>query len=251
LIFPVGYNPNKTEPSLNRQTMDKTDIKMFFSPYIPREGFYITPIIMDLNIIIFIIMAIAGLGYFSLSFNHHTFKESDLYLFSFKDSDLLSLGANFKSSIINGEWWRLLTNTFLHGGLMHLVLNMYVLYFVGIFLEPRVGKTKYAVIYLATGVLASITILWRHDGTIGVGASGAIFGLYGVILALLLTKSVFLKDFSKPFLRSTVLYVAICFLLQFTGGDNFVHIAGLLSGFIIGFILIKRNPDDSKTNIIL
>ncbi len=133
--------------------MNRTDIKKFFSPFIPREGFYITPIIMDLNIIIFIIMAIAGLGYFSLSFNHHSLKESDLYLFSFKDSDLLSWGANFKSSIISGEWWRLLTSIFLHGGLMHLVLNMYVLYFVGIFLEPRLSKIKYAVIYLVTGIL--------------------------------------------------------------------------------------------------
>ncbi len=231
--------------------MNKTDIKKFLSPFIPREGFYITPIIMDLNIIIFIIMAFAGLGYFSLSFNHHSLKESDLYLFSFRDSDLLSWGANLKSSIISGEWWRLLTSIFLHGGLMHLVLNMYVLYFVGIFLEPRLSKTKYAVIYLVTGILASITILWRHDGTISVGASGAIFGLYGVILALLLTKKVFPKDFTKPFLRSTVLYVAICLLLEFMGGDNFVHIAGLISGFIIGLIFIKRKPDGYEPNIIL
>jgi rhomboid protease GluP len=231
------YNLRKTAK------MNKTDIKKFLSPYIPREGFYITPIIMDLNIIIFIIMALAGLGCFSLSFSHHALNESDLYIFSFKDGDLLSWGANFKSLIINGEWWRLLTSIFLHGGLMHLFLNMYVLYFVGIFLEPRLSKTKYAVIYLVTGVLASITILWRHDGTLSVGASGAIFGLYGVILALLLTKKVILKDFSKPFLRSTLLYITICLLLQFIGGDNFVHIAGLISGFIIGLVFIKRKPD--------
>jgi rhomboid protease GluP len=211
--------------------MNRTDIKKYFSPFIPREGFYITPIIMDLNIIIFILMAFAGLGYFSLSFNHHALKESDLYIFSFKDSDLLSWGANFKSSIVSGEWWRLLTSIFLHGGLMHLVLNMYVLYFVDIFLEPRLGKIKFAIIYLVTGVLACITILWRHDETIGAGASAAIFGLYGVILSLILTRKVFLKDFSKPFLRSTLLYIAICLLLEFMGGDNVVHIAGHISGF--------------------
>lgn len=231
--------------------MKRTDIKKYFSPFVPREGFYITPIIMDLNIIIFVIMAIAGLGSFSLSFNHHSLKESNLYLFSFKDNDLLSWGANFKSSIINGEWWRLLTCVFLHGGLLHLVLNMYVLYFVGIFLEPRLSKTKYAGIYLVTSIFASITILWRHDGTISVGASGAIFGLYGVILSLLLTKKVFLKDFSKPFLRSIVLYVAICLLLEFTGGDNIVHIAGLISGFIIGLIFIKKKPNGHEPKIIL
>jgi membrane associated rhomboid family serine protease len=239
------YNQRKTAK------MNKTDIKKFLSPFIPREGFYITPIIMDLNIIIFIIMAFAGLGYFSLSFNNHSLKESNLYLFSFKDSDLLSCGANFKSSILNGEWWRLLTSIFLHIGLLHLVLNIYVLYFVGIFLEPRLSKTKFAVIYLVTGVLASITILWRHDGTISVGASGAIFGLYGVILSLLLKRKVFLKDFSKPFLRSTLLYIAICVLLEFMGGDNVVHIAGLISGFIIGLIFIKRKADGHESNIIL
>jgi len=231
--------------------MNRTDIKKYFSPFIPREGFYITPIIMDLNIIIFILMAFAGLGYFSLSFNHHALKESDLYIFSFKDSDLLSWGANFKSSIVSGEWWRLLTSIFLHGGLMHLVLNMYVLYFVGIFLEPRLGKIKFAIIYLVTGVLASITILWRHDETIGVGASAAIFGLYGVILSLLLTRKVFLKDFSKPFLRSTLLYIAICLLLEFMGGDNVIHIAGLISGFIIGIIFINWKADSHESNIIL
>jgi membrane associated rhomboid family serine protease len=229
--------------------MKKTDIKKSLSPFFPREGFYITPIIMYLNIIIFIIMAFTGLGYFSLSFSHHALKESDLYIFSFKDSDLLSWGANFKSSIISGGWWRLLTNIFLHGGLMHLVLNIYVLYFVGIFLEPRLSKTKYAVIYLVTGILASITILLRHAGTISVGASGAIFGLYGVILSLLLTKKVFLKDFSKPFLRSTLLFIAICLLLEFMGSDNFVHIAGLISGFIIGLVFIKRNQ--TITNLTL
>ncbi len=103
--------------------MNKKDIKKFLSPFIPRDRFFITPVILDLNILIFIIMAIAGLGHFSLSFSHHSLNESDLYLFSFKDSDLLAWGADFKSSIISGEWWRLLTCIFLHGGLMHLVLK--------------------------------------------------------------------------------------------------------------------------------
>jgi membrane associated rhomboid family serine protease len=231
--------------------MNKIDIKKYFSPFVPREGFYTTSIIIDLNIIIFIIMAIEGLGHFSLSFTHHALKEGDLYIFSFKDSDMLTWGANFKSSIINGEWWRFLTSIFLHGGLLHLVLNVYVLYFVGIFLEPRLGKIKFAIIYLVTGILANITILWRSDGTISVGASGAIFGLYGVILSLLLTKKVFPKDFSKPFLRSTLLYIAICILLEFMGGDNVVHIAGLISGFLIGLILITRKPDGYEPNIVL
>ena len=94
-------------------------------------------------------------------------------------------------------------------------------------------------IYLATGILADIAILWRQNGTIGVGASGSIYGLYGVILAWLVTKRISMKSFSKPFVRSTLLYVAICLILEFTGGDNFVHIGGLLTGFIIGLLFTQ------------
>jgi membrane associated rhomboid family serine protease len=205
----------------------ETDIKEMFSFFLPREGFYITPIIMDLNILIFIIMVFSGLGFIS-----------------FKAADLLAWGANFKPSTINGEWWRLVTNTFLHGGFIHLLANMYGLLFVGIFLEPRLGKARYAIIYLTTGILASIASLWWHDATVSIGASGAIFGLYGVFLALLVTK-VFPKDFSKAFLASTLIFIGYNLLAGFTGGiDNAAHIGGLLSGFIIGLILYPRLKRD-------
>lgn len=208
----------------------ETDIKELFSFFLPKEGFYITPIIMDLNILIFILMVFSGLGFIS-----------------FNAVDLLAWGANFKPSTTNGEWWRLLTSTFLHGGLIHLLANMYGLLFVGMFLEPQLGKKKYAIIYLTTGILASIASLWWHDATVSIGASGAIFGLYGVFLALLLTK-VFPKDFSKAFLTSTLIFIGYNLLAGFTGGiDNAAHIGGLVSGLIIGLILypqLKRKGDE-------
>jgi rhomboid protease GluP len=224
-------------PKFDSETLDKfkngkpikeTDMKELFSFFVPKEGFYITPIIMDLNIIIFILMVFSGLGFIS-----------------FKASDLLSWGANFKPSTTNGEWWRLLTNTFLHGGLMHLFANMYGLLFVGIFLEPRLGKIKYAIIYITTGVLASVASLWWHDATVSVGASGAIFGLYGVFLALLITK-VYPKDFSKAFLTSTLIFIGFNLLMGFTGGiDNAAHIGGLISGFVIGLVLYPQLKQDA------
>ena len=173
-------------------------------------------------------MVIAGLGFIS-----------------FKASDLLRWGANYKPSTTNGEWWRLLTNTFLHGGLMHLLANMYGLLFVGIFLEPRLGKIKYAIVYLTTGIIASAASLWWHDATVSVGASGAIFGLYGLFLALLLTK-VYPKDFSKAFLISTLVFVGYNLLMGLTGGiDNAAHLGGLLSGFIIGLLLYPQLRQDA------
>lgn len=205
----------------------ETDIKEMFAFFLPKKGFYITPIIMDLNILIFIIMVFSGLGFIS-----------------FKAADLLAWGANFKPLTTNGEWWRLITNTFLHGGLIHLLANMYGLLFVGIFLEPRLGRTKFAIIYLTTGILASIASLWWHNATVSIGASGAIFGLYGVFVALLLTK-VFPKDFSKAFLTSTLIFIGYNLLAGFTGGiDNAAHIGGLISGFIIGLILYPQLKRD-------
>lgn len=231
MIFIPKFDEEALDKFNNGVVEKSTDMKEALSFFIPREGFYITAIIMDLNILIYIIMVCSGLGFIS-----------------FKASDLLTWGANFRPVTTNGEWWRLLTSTFLHGGLMHLLANMYGLLFVGIFLEPKLGKTKYAVIYLSTGIIASIASLYFHEPTVSIGASGAIFGLYGVFLALLSTK-VFPKDFSKAFLTSTLIFIGYNLLMGFAGAgiDNAAHIGGLVSGFIIGLILypqFKREADD-------
>ena len=226
LLIPK-FDSETLEKFTNGKPVEEAETKELFSFFIPKEGFYITPIIMDLNIMIFILMVFAGLGFMS-----------------FKAVDLLGWGANFKPLTTNGEWWRLISNTFLHGGFMHLLANMYGLLFVGIFLEPRLGKIKYAAIYLITGVLASIASLWWHDAKVSVGASGAIFGLYGVFLALLLTK-VYPKEFNKAFLASTLIFIGYNLLVGLTGGiDNAAHIGGLVSGFLIGLVLYPQLKQD-------
>lgn len=189
----------------------------------PKEGFFITPIFIYANIAIYLLMVIVGLGFFS-----------------FKGYDLLRWGANYGPLTAEGEYWRLFTSTFLHGGLMQLVANMYGLLFVGIFLEPILGRKKYLTAYIVTGILASITSIWWYDATVSVGASGAIFGLYGLFIALLLTK-VYPADFAKSFLISTSIFIGFNLLLGITGGiDNAAHIGGLLSGFAVGIILFPK-----------
>lgn len=208
------------------------DLKDFIDFLKPKEGYFITPILIYANIGLFLIMTILGLGFIS-----------------FKGQDLLEWGANYGPLTKDGEWWRLFTSTFLHGGLMHLLANMYGLLFVGIFLEPLLGKTKYLATYVLTGILASIASIWWYDATVSVGASGAIFGLYGVFLAFLLTK-IFPPDFAKSFLISTAVFVGFNLLMGLTGGiDNAAHIGGLLSGFMIGLILspiLKRQVENEK-----
>jgi len=217
--------------TLNKETVVKDSLSFF----LPKKGFYYTPIIIDLNILIFLIMVFSGLGFMS-----------------FKANDLLAWGANFKPVTTDGEWWRLLTSIFLHGGLMHLLANMYALLFIGIFLEPQLGKTKYLLVYLFTGLVASLTSLWWHDATISVGASGAIFGLYGVFLGLLLTKSLPKAFANKAFLTSILIFVGYNLLMGLSAGiDNAAHIGGLLSGLTIGLILSQQIKQQKEEQVLL
>ena len=228
--------PKINEEQLERIKAGKPDkeaqkeMQEFLDFLKPKDGYFITPILIYINIGIFLLMVIMGLGFIS-----------------FKGQDLLNWGANYGPLIKNGEWWRLLTSTFLHGGLIHLIANMYGLLFVGIFLEPLLGRKKYLTVYLLTGILASVASIFWHDATVSVGASGAIFGLYGIFLALLLTK-VYPPDFTKAFLISTAIFIGYNLLMGLTGGiDNAAHIGGLVSGFIIGLILypiLKRQKEN-------
>ena len=138
-------------------------LQSFFSFFTPREGYYITPIIIDINLLVFIFMAFSGISLLEPS-----------------TKDLIAWGANLRGITLSGQWWRLLTNTFLHIGVLHILMNMYALLYIGILLEPYLGKFRFASAYLFTGILASLASIYWHPMTVSAGASGAIFGMYGV-----------------------------------------------------------------------
>ncbi|MFH6999157.1 rhomboid family intramembrane serine protease [Flavobacterium sp. FlaQc-57] len=222
LVF-LKLQPKKNRKSQIEKTFKISSLKETFDFLIPREGFYITPILINLNLIIFIIMVFSGFGFIS-----------------FKGKDLLELGANFRPLVAQGQYWRLLTSTFLHGGLMHVLSNMVGLYIVGLFLEPILGKTKYLLIYVSTGIFGSLNSVWWHEATVSIGASGAIFGLYGLFIALLLFK-VFPPQLSKAFLTFSLIFVGYNLVMGLMGNiDNAAHIGGLVSGFIIGCAMSSR-----------
>jgi rhomboid protease GluP len=209
----------------------KDHIKAFFSIFIPREHFFITPIIIDLNILIFILMAISGANILMPS-----------------NEIMLQWGANFKPMTLEGQWWRLITNCFLHIGIMHLLFNMYALLYIGVLLEPHLGRIRFLTAYLLTGIAASVTSLWWHDFTISAGASGAIFGMYGVFLSML-TTSLIEKEVRQALLTSISLFVGYNLLFGLKGGvDNAAHIGGLLSGIVIGYALIPglKKPEQKS-----
>lgn len=210
------------------------ETKEFLDFLIPQEGYFITLILIYINVFIFLLMFFMGYGFIA-----------------FKGQDLLQWGANFGPLTKNEQWWRLLTCTFLHGGIIHLLGNMYGLLFVGIFLEPLLGKKYFLLIFLLNGILASLVSLFWHDATVSIGASGAIFGMYGLFISFMVFK-IFTPEFSKAFLLSTIVFIGINLLMGLTGGiDNAAHIGGLLSGFIIGTLMVlfmkkEINPEEEK-----
>jgi membrane associated rhomboid family serine protease len=199
------------------------------SMFIPVKDFFITPLLVDLNLFIFVLMVICGLGFIS-----------------FEPQALYTWGGNYGPAIRNGEWWRLLTNIFLHGGFMHVASNMVALIFSGVFLEKRIGWKRFLMVYLVTGVVASFTSACWHGATVGVGASGAIFGTFGFLLALLVT-GVYPREQSKSMLTTIGIYVGYNLLIGLTGNiDNAAHIGGLASGFLIGLLMSGMLKDEDQ-----
>jgi rhomboid protease GluP len=151
---------------------------------------------------------------------------------------LMEWGANTRTLTIGkSEWWRLFTCIFAHVGIIHIALNMYALLYIGAYLEPLLGKVRYLACYIATGLMASLASIWWHDNAASAGASGAIFGLYGIFFALL-TTDVIEKSARSSLIKSIGLFIAYNLVFGLVGPiDNAAHIGGLLSGMLFGYII--------------
>jgi len=106
----------------------------------------------------------------------------------FFELQLLKTGALFNPYVLQDQPWRIFSSMFMHGGLWHLGMNMLVFLLVGPRLERRLGPWKYLAAYLFCGTMAALALLWLNWFAIGVGASGAIFGLFGIELVVLLAE---------------------------------------------------------------
>ncbi len=202
------------------QQQEKEAAEVDAAMNLSKSNLYVTYVIMAINILVFVLMALNGAGIFEPDGLVH-----------------LRWGSNFAPLTLSGDWWRLITCTFLHFGIIHLAMNMYSLYMVGIYLEPMLGKIRYVAAYLATGILASLASLWWHtEPSNSAGASGAVFGMYGVFLALL-TTNLIPKQVRQSLLGSIGIFVMYNLFYGMKGGvDNAAHIGGLLSGIAIGYI---------------
>ncbi len=121
---------------------------------------------------------------------------------------------------------------------MHIVNNLISLFFVGVMLEPLLGRWRYLAVYILCGLCAGLTSLYWHDEVNGVGASGAIFGLYGFMIIMIL-KKVTTEPINKIFITIACVSLGYSMLMGFVSNvDNAAHIGGLLSGAILGLLAV-------------
>lgn len=146
---------------------------------------------------------------------------------------IYSGGIGYNALIAAGEWWRFFTPMFLHAGFMHILFNMFCLFVFGPELEKIIGKMRFITLYMLSGLFANIATYFIHDlGYLHVGASGAIFGLFGAYGAL-----VYYTKHAFPQLRQVILPIIVISVIMTFIQPNVnitAHITGLIVGFIIG-----------------
>lgn len=182
---------------------------------------YVTWSLIFLNVAIFIGMLSAGLSFFSPSADQ-----------------VLALGGASNLTILQGEWWRLLSSMFIHFGVFHLAMNMYVLRDVGSTLEPIVGNKLFGVIYFATGIIGGLMgLFWSLGSPVALaGASGAVFGLVGTLFALL-TTDLFPFEVRQPRLMKLFLFIVTNLVYSLQPGVSLsAHVGGFLSGIVLGYL---------------
>lgn len=231
-------------PDVNEETVEevqkekapkgswKEDLKLF----VPSREIAVTQLLVLINVLIYIWMVVSGVDPLDPSVD-----------------DLVIWGGNIDVLFSEGEYWRLLASCFIHIGFVHLLMNMYALLYVGSFLETIIGHRRFLLAYLVTGLISSLASTWWHTNIVSAGASGAIFGMFGVFLVLLLSHRIVQGDTRKELLTSIGIFVAYNLLFGLQGEvDNAAHIGGLLSGMAVGWIYMMTltRPELGKMRLM-
>jgi rhomboid protease GluP len=183
----------------------------------------VVPALVTLNVIVFVATALAGAGVLSPQPAVH-----------------VRWGSNFGPLTADGEWWRVVTGTFLHFGVVHLALNMWVLWDAGRLAERLFGAGAFLFIYVAAAAVASLASVAWNPWVNSAGASGAIFGVIGALLVYMADRSHGVPFTVMRAHRNSLLVFAaysLLFGLLASGVDNAAHLGGLATGGLLGWLL--------------
>jgi rhomboid protease GluP len=192
----------------------------------------VTVVLVAINALVFVAMGIGGAGWFIPNPVAH-----------------LAWGSNFGPYTADGEWWRLFTSLFIHFGALHLLFNMWALGIFGPLVERLYGSINYLCIYLASGLAGSLASLSWNPELNSAGASGAILGILGAMLAAQLrTGKSFPSNIVRPLRNTTLVFLGWTLYAGFTskGIDNAAHLGGLAAGFITGLAAARPVTGESS-----
>ena len=212
----------KITADINRKNKDDAvKVDEVFKPKVP----YVTYTLIGINLLVFIIMFL--------------FNQYDLFV-----NEYAVYGP---SIVINHEFYRLITGTFLHGDIFHFLFNMYALYVVGPIIEKYYGKGKFLLIYLGSGIIGSLfsVVLTNYAS---VGASGAIFGLFGALLYFGYKYRATLDGFLRSSIIPTLL-VNLLLGFMIPGIDVSAHLGGLIGGLLFSYQTGVVNKEKTKDKI--
>jgi len=215
--------PKTTTPEFVERQRQHEQFRQNLDAIAPRSP--VTPTIVGMNVALFVIMLAFGAGLNG--------SDSRVHLF---------FGANYGPLTWNGEEWRLLTAAFIHFGVLHLAFNMFALYNGGIWTERLYGSVRFAVIYLLSALAGSVVSGWWDPTRMSAGASGAVFGVYGALLAFFARRP---RDIPLDLLKRVAKGAASLLLYSLFMGavmpfvDNSAHVGGLLGGAISGYLLAR------------
>jgi rhomboid protease GluP len=186
-------------------------------------SFPVTIALIGINALVFAIMVLRGVSFWEPT-----------------PQQAIAFGADFGPLTLNGQWWRLVTSMFVHFGIVHIGLNMWCLWNLGRAAERLLGPFSCLFAYFASGIFGSIASVYWHPVSAGAGASGAIFGLSGVLVTFVyLKKSPPDLQINKKMLSSLGFFIFynLVYGAAIPGISNAAHLGGLVMGLAVGVLL--------------
>ncbi len=187
---------------------------------------WVTPAIVAINVLVYVVMVFSGVDFWSPT-----------------AGSLYAWGGNLGISTTGGQWWRLLTCMFIHGGIIHLAFNMWVLWDLGQLVERLMGHAAFFVLYMLSGLFASLASASWNPTVVSVGASGAVFGVAGGLLGVLLRHRQSMPMAAFKGLRNSMLaFLALNLVIGISVPqiDMTAHVGGLAVGFVGGLGLGRK-----------
>jgi rhomboid protease GluP len=166
---------------------------------------------------------------------------------------LWRLGAITPTMLQDGQWWRIFAAMFLHANLPHVLANSWTLYQLGTLYEAMFGTKRFVITYFVTGACASIASSLGRSGGISVGASGAVLGILGALIVSIRRSPLYRNE---PWTKGLVAQLVFWALLNLAIGfgveqiDNIAHIAGLVTGLLLGLVPHRVPPPPPNRDVI-